>query len=228
MPASFLANELALEESIEFIKRLSREWKSQVLAEEFQYGLYHLMQLMESEMRKRLCFSIPQSLAKYVDKAEPCGQAVFDAFPSARADLTDAGSCLGCGLNTATAFHLMRAAEVGLWELGRDRQIPLAVSNKIEFSEWGKIIEELEDAVKAIQQWPNSSSKEEAHKFYNHAVVEIRAFNDGWRRHAAHARPNMPRMEDAEALALWGHVNTFLTTLAGKISEGKHTSLVWT
>jgi hypothetical protein len=31
----------------------------------------------------------------------------------------------------------MRVAEVGLWELGRDRQIPLAQSAKIEFTEWG-------------------------------------------------------------------------------------------
>jgi hypothetical protein len=122
----------------------------------------------------------------------------------------------------------MRAAEVGLWELGRDRQIPLAKSGKIEFAEWGVIISELEDAVRLIQQWPNSAMKEEAHKFYNTAIVEIRSFNDGWRRHSAHARPHMPRMEPDEALALKGHVFRFMNTLAKKIGVGKYTPLIWT
>lgn len=122
----------------------------------------------------------------------------------------------------------MRAAEVGLWELGRDRQIPLAQSGKIEFTDWGLIIRELEDAVKAIQQWPNSTTKEDAHKFYNSSLVEIRAFNDGWRRHSAHARPHMPKMEPDEAIALWGHVYRFMNTLATKIGEGNYTQLIWT
>ena len=38
------------------------------------------------------------------------------------------------------------------------------------------MIRQLEDAVKAIQQWPNSHLKEDAHKLYNGALVELRAF----------------------------------------------------
>jgi hypothetical protein len=203
------------------------DWKTRVLAEEFQYGLYHLGKLLQSEMQKRLCFTIPERLTKYTDQQEPCGHGVFEAFPSARTDLTEAGNCLACGLNTAAAFHLMRAAEVGLWELGRDRQIPLAKNDKIEFSEWGLIIRELETSVKEIQQWPNNPSKEEAHRFYNYALTDIRAFNDGWRRHAVHPRPHMPAMQNEEALSLWGHVSRFLETLASKIKEGIYTELVW-
>ena len=227
MPATFLATELELKESLDLINRLFGSWKATVRVEEFQYDLYHLAQLLESEMRKRLCFAIPEHLGRYVDQHEPCGPAVFKAFPSARADLTNAGNCLGCGLNTAAAFHLMRAAEVGLWELGRDRQIPLARSGKIEFSQWGSIIGELETAVKNIQQWPNSPAKEEAHKFYNYALTGIRAFNDGWRRHAMHTRPDLPEMQPEEALALWGHVSHFFETLASKIEEGHYTQLIW-
>jgi len=165
---------------------------------------------------------------KYVNQERPFGEDVAKAFPSSANDLYEAGNCLAVECHTAAAFHLMRAAEVALWELGRDRQIPLAQSCKIEFSEWGKIIGELEDAVMAIQQWPNSSTKEDAHKFYNAAVVEIRAFNDGWRRHSAHARPHMPKMETDEALALWGHVFRFMNKLASRIGEGNYTPIIWT
>jgi hypothetical protein len=162
-----------------------------------------------------------------VDGKTAFGAEVQKAFPSVEGDLVEAGNCIAFGCNPGAGFHLMRVAEVGLRELGRDRQIPLASKDKIEFSEWGQIIGELETACMAIQRWPNSRSKEEAHKFYNYAVVELRAFNDGWRRHSAHPRPNMPPMSSEEAIALWGHVRRFMQTLAGNISEGNYTKLIW-
>ncbi len=187
----------------------------------------HLNASLIRAVFKHKFIQVPNQVKQYVQQDHPFGQTVSKHFPSAVSDLIAAGNCLGVGCYPASAFHLMRAAEVGLWELGRDRKIPLAVSGKIEFTEWGKIIGELEESVKLIQQWPNSALKEEAHKFYNSAVVEIRAFNDGWRRHSAHARPYMPTMEIDEAVALWGHVFRFLNVLASKISEGGYTPLVW-
>ncbi|HEU0046483.1 MAG TPA: hypothetical protein VFQ43_02610 [Nitrososphaera sp.] len=179
------------------------------------------------DMEKEMFMYVPPSSARYYNLDKPFGEKVYDAFPSARFDLTQAGNCLAAGVHTAAGLHLMRGAEIGLWELGRDRQVPLAQAKKIEFAEWGTIIGELETAIKAIQQWPNSTAKEDAHKFYNRAIVEIRSFNDGIRRHLAHVRPQQIPLEEDEALANWGHVARFLQTLAAKISEGKYTDLVW-
>jgi hypothetical protein len=221
-----------LVESQECATRLLDErWPSGELgtieARELQVPLKHLRELMVSEMRKQLFFGMTKDLSQYYCKERPMGDGVYNAFPTARFDISKAGTCLACSCNVAAAFHLMRAIEVGIWELGRDRQIPLARSGKIEFSEWGTIIGELEDAVKAIQQWPNSRSKEDAHKFYNLTLFQIRAFNDGWRRHTAHVRPAQPEMKEKEAFALWEHVSSCLTTLSANISEGKYTPLVW-
>ena len=222
----FIATETGLGESLDFARRLDKDLKDSGRYGELQHGLKQLRDLIESEIRKKHMMVIPDDLAKYYKAKRPLGKAVYDSFPSARFDLTEAGNCLACGNNMAATMHLMRASEVGLWELGRDRQIPLAKSGKIEFAEWGSIIKELEDAVKLVQQWPNSQLKEKAHKLYNHALVEIRAFNDGWRRHAAHVRPE-PKMEDDEVLALWGHVTRFFGALTPKIGEGKYMPLVW-
>jgi hypothetical protein len=182
---------------------------------------------MQSEMDKQLYFRIEKHLTKYVNAKAAFGREVSQAFPSIEDDLIEAGNCLAFGRNPAAGFHLMRVAEVGLRELGRDRQIRLALKDKIEFAEWGTIIAELEKACKDIQNWPNSRPKEEAHQFYNYAVVELRAFNDGWRRHSAHPRVHMPPMSSDEAIALWGHVRRFMQKLADKISEGKYTALQW-
>jgi hypothetical protein len=200
------------------------EYSSAAIAVE----LRNFESVIMGEINKTKFLQVEARLMQYLEQNNPFGEVVSKAFSSANADIIAAGNCLAVELNTAAAFHLMRAAEVGLWELGRDWQIPCAKTGAIEFKEWGIIIGELDDAVKAIQQWPNSRVKEEAHKFYNAAVVEIRAFNDGWRRHSAHARPNMPRMQSDEAIALWGHVSRFMNTLASKISEGSYTPLIWT
>lgn len=224
-----------LVESRECAVRLRDQWWRGYLAQKdppqidfdgLRVTLKHLRELMESEMRKQLFFGMTSDLSKYYNKERPMGDDIYKAFPRSQFDIAEAGTCLACSCNVASAFHLMRATEVGLWELGRDRQIPLAQSGKIEFTEWGHIIRELEDSVKAIQQWSASAKKEEAHKFYNSALAEVRSFNDGWRRHAAHNRPHSV-MHNDEALALWGHVFRFLTTLATKIQDGKYTPLVW-
>jgi hypothetical protein len=196
--------------------------------QELLWKLDGLRELMESEMSKKLFFSVPDSVAMYYGKERPFGESVFLNFPSARFDISQAGTCLACGCHTAAGFHLMRTAEVGLWELGRDRQVPSAKNSKIEFQEWGVTIGELESAVKAIQQWPNSPSKENAHKFYNSSLVELRAFNDGWRRHIAHVRKTHKPLEEDETIALWGHVYRFMNTLAAQIGEGRYKPLVWT
>jgi hypothetical protein len=205
----------------------SSEDSKKIQFDELQMNLKHLRELMESEMRKQLFFGMTKDLSDYYKKERPMGDEVYNAFPTARFDVSEAGTCLACSCNVAAAFHLMRATEVGLWELGRDRQIPLARSGKIEFSEWGLIIGELEESIKKIQQWPNSRTKEDAHKFYIHVLFQIRAFNDGWRRHTAHVRPAQPEMKAKEAFGLWEHVSSCFTTLSTKISEGKYTSLEW-
>jgi hypothetical protein len=227
LSASNLCRDLDLPDSLEAAEAVRVELAKGMSCGEILWRLETLRESIERQMKRQLYYGIPEPLAKYVEKERPLGDDVYEKFPSARTDLSEAGNCLAFGCNTAAAFHLMRAAEIGLWELGKDRQILLATSGKIEFSEWGVIIGQLEEAVHAIQNWANTVMKEDAHKFYNTALVEIRAFNDGWRRHIMHVRPYQPRMGDDEALALWGHVSRFLSTLAGKIGEGKYTSLVW-
>lgn len=90
---------------------------------------------------------ITENYVRYLERDQLFGKEVYDAFPSARFDLKEAGSAVTCGLNTAAGFHLMRAAEVGLWELGKDRRIPLVQKGAIEFKQWGAIITELETEI---------------------------------------------------------------------------------
>ena len=221
-----LSLESDLRETSSLLNGFVRDWTQDITWAEIRYSIDSLYQVMMSEMGKRAFFVLSPSMKDYYKVERPLGDAVYDAFPDARFDLTEAGTCLALRCNVACGFHLMRAVEVGMRELGKDRQIPYALSGEIDFKEWGQIIRRLEEAVKAIQQWPNSHTKEDAHRFYNSVLTELRAFNDGWRRHAAHVRPN-PEIHDDKTLALWGHVRRFMSILATTISEGQYTKLIW-
>jgi len=222
-----LARQAQLPETMDFISRFESDLDyEKIRGSEVFASIRELKLLMENELSKRIVLVVDPALNSYFKADRPLGDAMFDGFPSARFDLSEAGTCLACGTNVAATFHLMRAVEVGMRELGRDRQIPCAQDGSIEFQEWGRIIGQLESATKEIQQWTKSQQKEEAHKFYNAALWELRSFNDGWRRHAAHVRP-APEMHQDEALALLGHVSRFFQRLATKISEGNYTPLRW-
>ena len=224
-----LCADLFLPESMEATLRLQKSLlqDNSVTNAELHHRFDCLRELLQSEMRKHLYLQVPDELAGYYQNARPFGEDVFNAFPTARFDITEAATCLACGNNTAAGFHLMRAAEIGLWELATDRQIELYKNGKLKFSEWGLIIGELEVAVREIRNWPASQSKEEAYRFFNSTLIEIRAFNDGWRRHIAHVRENQQELYDEDALSLSAHVRRFLEKLATKISEGRYTTLVW-
>ncbi len=225
MGVKLLAVSAGLIETAAFADRIDQNFNSKVTVENFMFSFAHLRELMESEMGKQLFLSIPSPLASLYENAAPMGDSVYSNFPSIRVNISEAGSCLACGRNNAAMHHLMLATEVGLRELGKDRQIPYASSGEIEFKQWGTIIGQIEDAVQAIQQWKNSDIKDAAHMFYNALLPELRSFNDGYRRHLAHARDH--KFSDTDALALWDHVSRFFRLLSEKISEGTYTQLVW-
>jgi hypothetical protein len=121
--------------------------------------------------------------------------------------------------------NLMLATEIGLRVLGRDRAVPCALSGKIEFEQWGTIIGQIRKAVDCFEQWPKSALKAEAQRFYGTALLELSAFNDGYRTDLSHARNE--RFDPADALALYGHVDRFFRTIAERLSEAQTIPLDW-
>lgn len=152
------------------------------------------------------------------------GEDVFAAFPSADFDIKEAGNCLAVECNVAAVYHAMRAVEFALRAIARDRRISFP-KGPVEVQQWGDILRELEKSVAAIQQWPKGMAKEAAHEFYNKALLEIRGFNDAYRRHVMHSRAK--RYDRYEAFSVLEKVERFMRLLATKISERKRTPKIW-
>jgi hypothetical protein len=150
------------------------------------------------------------------------------AFSSAYMDMVEAGRCLALGRNNATIHHLMNVAEIGLRALAWDRRVVAKQYKKpvpLEFAQWGDLIGGIEKKVDEIKKWKAKGTAADAQRFYNAALVELRSFNDGWRRHSAHARTY--HYKDDETLALFGHVDRFMNKLAERVTETTRTPVVW-
>jgi hypothetical protein len=166
---------------------------------------------------------LKRSAAKKV-KA-PLGQICSEIDPrSLVEEIKDAGNCLAAELYTATVFHLMRVAEMGLRILAWDRRVILKRKAPIHLQQWGDIFRGLEEAESKIQQYPKTEARESQFEFYHGALVELRAFKNLYRDRTMHVRACYDQYQAQSALV---HVSAFMRVLAGKISETKRTPLIW-
>jgi hypothetical protein len=193
------------------------------------HDLDHLIDIMGSEMDKRLFLALSPAEAKHFEREHPFGESVTSSFPSASFDIAEAGNCLSCGRYNAVVYHLICAAEVGLRVLAWDRRIKPKYRGRefpLEMAMWGQLIDLLEGHLNVIKTtWRSHSPvKASAEKFYSTALQEIRTFNS-WRTEFMHGRAKNCPPEDA--IALYGHVSRFMQTLASRMSEEKRTPLIW-
>ena len=182
---------------------------------------------IDKELHRRKFVVIREDARDCVEQARLFGERVCDAFKSARYDIKEAGNCLALDLNTATVFHLMRAAEYGLRALARDRRVQLPKRKVLELATWDAIIKGLEDAEVAIEKAPGKRTlaREAQLDFYHGAMMEFRRFKNKFRNCVMHTRKEYDR---GQALSAMTHVRAFMEILASRISESKRTPRIWT
>jgi hypothetical protein len=171
---------------------------------------------------------VPSPLAKYVDKSELFGHDVAVAFPSATADLRQAGNCLAADCNTAAVFHLMRAVEWALRALAVHlgfRQMRITKKSGVRkyvplsHLEWEKVLDALQSRVdRRVERMRPGKRKQQVQEFYYPVLQEIRAMRDAWRNHVMHSRAEY---SEADAVAVLGHVERLMVTLSRRVSEAQ-------
>jgi hypothetical protein len=173
-----------------------------------------LLETVEEELKGRLFLFVPPHLAGYYERDNIVSEQVKAAFLSAFAELRSAGTAFSAGLNTASVFHSMRAAEIGVRALAT--ALKVTFSFPIELAEWGRIVSEIEPKIKIIEQQPRSTERDQDLEFYGSAAAQLRYFNDGWRIRVAHARAIYDELQARIALQ---HAGDFFETIAIRLRE---------
>jgi hypothetical protein len=193
--------------------------------------LRNIQESVMKEASKHQFLKIALDRTGLVDNRDLFGLEVTLAFPSAQADITQAGNCLAAECTTAAVFHLMRAAEIALRALAKDRSVAYPQSS-VDEQQCGTLITSLDSKLSALRSadkklWPSESLKNEQIRFYHAATIELRSFNEAWRKHVCHAGGDS-FYDRHQAMSVFEHVRTFMQTLAPRISESGGTPEHWT
>jgi HEPN domain-containing protein len=142
------------------------------------------------------------------------GSDVDIAFPSSIEDAREANTCYALGRNRAAVFHAVRAAEWGLKALAR----AAGVTGRIDYKEWGKILNAIEQKVAPVDRWKTGPEKSNALNFYRGALAEARAINNCWRTATMHVKAGQP-CDESDAKKALDRTGEFLRRLSMRVSE---------
>ena len=170
---------------------------------------------VKAELRSIEFLFIPPHLAKYYDVTFQ--SLITTNFPLASKELVWAANALAVGLYTASVFHCMRAAEIGVRVLGLKLGVTFP-DKPIELAEWQNILDQAESKIKDMQNLRPRQHKDEELKFYSQAAVQFRYFKDAWRVRVAHARETY---EERTAIRIFDHTLELFETLATRLKEPK-------
>jgi len=143
--------------------------------------------------------------ASYYEQAKLFGDAVFNAFPSARDDIFEAGTCLALERATACAMHLARALEVALSTLGRT----LSISKQ---DNWGSCIRLIDNELKIRAKGGPSTDAQ----FYTEAAVSFDNLRRAFRNPTMHPEKNYSLIQAEEVLLV---TKSLMNHLALRIHE---------
>jgi hypothetical protein len=96
------------------------------------------------ELENRLFLYVQPDLAKFYDDDGILSENFRLRFPSPYRELRESGSCICCGLSTASVFHSMRAAEIGVRIMGGRLDVTFP-DKPIELAEWHQILEQADN-----------------------------------------------------------------------------------
>lgn len=173
-----------------------------------------LLQSIRKELATSLFLQLSESEAALY--RTPFGQMLktFVAFPSAKADITDASRCYALGLSSACVFHCMGILQCGLYALANKLGVEFQWS--IQLENWQNIIESIESAIRETERAKKSDTKDADLKFYSESAVQFRYFKHAWRNHVCHQRE---RYDIHQAQSILTHVGDFMELLSSRLKE---------
>jgi hypothetical protein len=137
-----------------------------------------ILDTVQAELASKLFFRLSDETAKYYKDKRLFGDEVETVFPSAVTDIEESGKCLALGRGTATVFHMMRVAEIGLKKVGADLNIPYAPS-------WESYTKQIGDKL-AMPHSKKSIKLRKNSPFYREVLGDILSMKTAWRNPTMH------------------------------------------
>lgn len=192
------------------------------------YELSHILRLLEDRIRVESFFRYDMGKANLLREVpEQWGQtlASFYMTDDLITEIRAGVDCFALGYFTASIFHMMRVAEVGLRALAKERGVVLPKDKPIEYGNWQEILREVDKKVKEIGgTMPAGQAKDRALAFYNDALICLNALKDIFRNQTMHVRYVF---NEPEALRAMRMTNDFMEKLGWEIFDEMEGPIDW-
>jgi hypothetical protein len=147
-----------------------------------------LREHLEFQLESRLFLFVSSDDAKNYKNANVLSEDAQSAFPSAYAELIEAGNCYAVGRADACVFHAMRSLERPIRSLAKRLRVKL--SKHPDAATWGEFLSAMDSKLKALSNAKRSTKRDAKLKFYSEARMEFACFKDAWRNFVMHGREN--------------------------------------
>jgi hypothetical protein len=182
-----------------------------------------LREALEDDIRKHSFHHYRPDKAQYLLRFGGNWEIICQRFPSIKDEALSGVDCYAFGQNTASVFHLMRVAEIGLRALARERKVRFKKNKPLEWATWQDILSKIKASADKIANQRAGPARDAALQFYRGALSEFEGFKDAYRNDCMHARKSY---NEHEALAIMTHVRNFMDRLSQKLDESA-TRIKW-
>jgi len=168
---------------------------------------------INDELESGYFFKLDHDKKRCYEAQNLFGLTVYNAFPSSRYDIQEAGSCFACGRWTACVFHLMRALETPL------RLLAAELGVGFEFGNWNTVLNQFDKKLKEVIQ-QNSATKgpdrRENEEFYSETSALLRSVKNAWRNRVSHAEKSY---DGERARGVLNSAESIMKHLAGRLRD---------
>lgn len=137
-----------------------------------------------NELDSFLYVYISPDKANFWESDDILSQKTKDAFSgSVSTELRLAGTAYACDLGTASVFHSMRAAEVGIRMIATDLGVSLNGDEQLKVA-----IDGIQAAARKLDEVKRHPNKSSDSQFYSELAIDAGLMKDAWRNHVSHAK----------------------------------------
>ena len=147
------------------------------------------IKVLREAIDSQLCFRrfayIADEKTKELDKWRNTWANVLTQFPDAEDEIRNAVLCFSVELYTATVFHMIRVAELGLRQLAL--KLAITLKNSVELEDWKTVLNAIEKKLEDLHNSPKSAVRQQDLRFYSDAASHLRYIKQ-WRNDISHMR----------------------------------------
>jgi hypothetical protein len=142
-------------------------------------AITHLLSRVQDDLASQKFFRVPNDDVQFYGNDKLFGELVATKFKPTVEDIKNAGNCLALGQATACVFHLMRAMEAAVRQLGRRLRVTITPQTT-----WRQMTGQMDDKIKKMPE-ATEAQKRKKNK-WEEARANLHHVGSVWRNNTMH------------------------------------------